>query len=310
MNGLKFLLVALVVLFLGQGTRSAEATPCARGTFSPTGGQEPCQDADVGSYVDQEGQQFAFQAPAGYFVAQTGESLPSPVSGGHFAAMPGQMSGTACQAGFASRAGAVQCGAVAEGVPQSLAPVFNSSLGTGGSINVLPPTSSGGITDKISISLVISNDAVDYGLEGALSSDLTLISFAFRGLNAELFDLEGFTSGMVIGEEESVELMITVPSYMLPGGGFSALSVDLTIRTDQGNAFGFDPATSGFDPVAVEESYAFYRDNPPTSGQALPLSSEFTFNISVVEPGTLSIFGLGAMAVVFLRRRLLHPATG
>jgi len=296
-------------------------TPAPRGTFVADEGASAPTAAPAGRYQDEEGQAFAKDAPAGYFVQDTGSALPSPAQGGTFTAFDGQVGARACLPGEASRAGASICSAVAPGVGTDLDPEFDTNFGTG-----ISPTDTGEITfgsvsfdantfltDELSLSIELRNDAMDHGLTGALSSSLTLLDVFFVGGESGLFSIDGFQAGDVIEAGGSRTYELTLASFDVRNvslDAFGFFDTELIFRTDQGNAFGFDPHDGLFDPIAVEEGYeAFRASGYDLASNTLPLSREFGFRLAadVPAPGPVGLMVLALLAIgrraAQLRRR-------
>ena len=325
-----FFAAALFPLFM-QSTAAHAAVPCGLGTFSATG-MEPCQPAPlghfvntigatqaqaatVGFYVDTVGATAQKAAPAGYFSASTGEILPGAVPAGSFNSSFGQGSGNPCLPGTASRGGAAVCLAVPNGVPTALGPEFNSSIpgGTSGEVYFGPLDKNETTTETslLTFDFTVTNEATDFGLEtDALSSDLTLVSAVFRGDDPGLFQLDGFTPGMVLGEGESATFTLRIDPFftnIFNTNLKNEILTDLTFRTDQGNQRGFDPIALGFDPAGIEAKYQQFRDagGPETlGGGTTNLSREFTFQFraGIPEPSAVPVFLLAMAAIVGLRR--------
>ena len=308
------------------------AVPCGVGTFSATG-MEPCEPAPLGHFVNTIGATFATAAPAGFYVdtvgavspklspagyatAGIGEILPGAVSAGTSQSSLGQITGNPCVPGTASRGGAAVCIAVPGGVPAALGPEFNSTIanGTGGS-TYFGPLDINEVTSETSLltfDFTVTNEAVDYGLEGdALSSDLTLVSAVFRGDDPGLFQLDGFTPGMVLGEGESANFTLRIDPFFSNIFNIylkDEIMTELTFRTDQGNQRGFDPLALGFDAAGIEAKYAQFRDAggpAELNGGTRNLSREFTFEFraSISEPSMLGLMAVAVAGVAFCRAR-------
>lgn len=320
-------------IFIASPARAA--IPCGPGTFSATG-MEPCQlaplghfvdtigatqatEAQAGFYVDTVGATSAKPSPAGYFSADSGEILPGAVAPGFFSqpSFPGTgiQQGIACQPGTASRGGAAICLAVPNGVPAALGPDFNSTVANGtngdtyfGKLDIDGGTSQ---TSLLTFDFTVTNEATDYGLESdALSSDLTLVSAVFRGDDPGLFQLDGFTPGMVLGEGESADFTLRIDPFftnVFNTNIKNEIMTALTFRTDQGNQRGFDPIALGFDPAGVEAKYEQFRDagGPLTlGGGTTNLSREFTFEFraGIPEPASYLVLSVALAGLIAVRR--------
>lgn len=284
----KIFSVLAVLLFLSSfvGTIPVyAAVPCAPGTFSDTG-MEPCElappgyyvsnfgqtfatAADIGRYVNVYGATSAFDAPVGWFSPTTGMPLPMPVLPGQFQPSPGQFVGHACASGSASRGAAALCSPVGAGVPAAVGPELQLLGGASLSTSVFQ---GGG-----ALVLTLINAAIDYGLGGLVTQDLTLLGLDIWGDAAGLFSVSGFVDGTVLAPGESLEITLLYNPALV---GAAPGVANLSIRTDQGKQFGFDPAALFGD---TESYYTFMRSMDMHGYDSLygrgTISGEFTFRL-------------------------------
>ena len=294
-------------------------TPAPLGSFVDSVGQPFATQAAAGFYVDTIGASFQKVAPSGHFSADSGVILPGAVAPGFFSQLSfpgtGIQQGTPCQPGTASRGGAAICLAVPNDVPTAIGPEFGSTVANGtsgdtyfGRLDIDGGTSQ---TSLLTFDFTVTNEATDYGLESdALSSDLTLVSAVFRGDDPGLFQLDGFTPGMVLGEGESADFTLRIDPFftnVFNTNIKNEIMTALTFRTDQGNQRGFDPIALGFDPSGVEAKYQQFREagGPLTiGGGTTNLSREFTFEFraGIPEPSTYLILSAAIAGLIAFRK--------
>src|ERR1700760_1880820 len=72
---------------------------CKAGSYSASGGEEPCTKAPKGYFVASEGALTAAECPAGYFAAEEGLSICVPATPGHYVPATGAKAELECEQG-------------------------------------------------------------------------------------------------------------------------------------------------------------------------------------------------------------------
>ncbi|MBM4040123.1 MAG: choice-of-anchor D domain-containing protein [Planctomycetes bacterium] len=125
--------------------------------------------------------------------------------------------------------------------------------------------------------LAVSNATTDPNGGNPLLTALSLLTADITGPDALMFDIAGFTEGMVLNGGDPVSFFDISFSAQGPDGPKSAI---LTLTTDQGAAFGEEGATFTFNLTGTV----------------------FQFNAAIPEPATIALL-LGGLAALARRRR-------
>ncbi len=164
-------------------------------------------------------------------------------------------------------------------IGQGVGPVFSSDLLPASTLDF--GTTSGTPT---SLTLGISNDSTDDAGGNATLIDLTLLSAAISGTDADYFSVADFVDGTVLHAGYSLPMEI---GY---NGDVGERLATLTITTDQNAAFG-----------AAGDTFVY------------TLSANHAPIVVVPEPSTITLFGVAAIGLIaflgFRRRRGPHVAT-
>ncbi len=185
------------------------------------------------------GQSTATPAPPGYYVPGSGATAALAAPVGSYVATIGSAAAEPCPADSESYGGSPACRALAEGAVGSTgvaSPQFTANadfnLGMVGN-------------GPSSLAFTLQNFSNDLGFADKVS-DLTLLSYAFTGLDAGFFSLGGFTPGTVLHEGDLLNLLLSFdPTH---AGVFSAT---LQFFTDQYASFGADGKTFSYTVTAT-----------------------------------------------------------
>lgn len=217
-----------------QSAGASEATLASPGSFVAEQGQTSATFASPGFFVAETGATAPTIAPVGFFVADSGAITAIPAAPGFYSPEEGATFTLLCPQDSTSFGAAPACrsGFVSMNNIDTIGPNFDSNFGNDFSAPNLINLDALDINTAGLLEFEILNTANFLGMTNDLTS-LSLLNAEFSGVNADLFSLDGFMPGMVLGEQQNTTFNISFLSLIE-----TAFSVDLTFSTDQFASFG------------------------------------------------------------------------